>query len=185
MKQFHPVLFASLIACLPTSLPAQGLPHKKINDPLTPGGDVDWFYFSPDGTNVLYTADQDTRGVHELYSAALSGEGSTTLNTPLARGGQTWFHLVSPDSSTVVYTADPNADGDWELYSAPVSGGQSTLLSNGLPPIRLEFDFQISPDSSTVIFVADRSAHLDSYGCLLYTSPSPRDLSTSRMPSSA
>ena len=26
---------------------------------------------------------------------------------------------------------------------------------------------------------------LDSYGCLLYTSPSPRDLSTSRMPSSA
>ena len=24
-----------------------------------------------------------------------------------------------------------------------------------------------------------------SYGCLLYTSPSPRDLSTSRMPSSA
>ena len=26
---------------------------------------------------------------------------------------------------------------------------------------------------------------LDSYRCLLYTSPSPRDLSTSRMPSSA
>ena len=25
----------------------------------------------------------------------------------------------------------------------------------------------------------------DTYGCLLYTSPSPRDLSTSRMPSSA
>ena len=25
----------------------------------------------------------------------------------------------------------------------------------------------------------------ESYGCLLYTSPSPRDLSTSRMPSSA
>ena len=26
---------------------------------------------------------------------------------------------------------------------------------------------------------------VDYYGCLLYTSPSPRDLSTSRMPSSA
>ena len=26
---------------------------------------------------------------------------------------------------------------------------------------------------------------LELYGCLLYTSPSPRDLSTSRMPSSA
>ena len=28
-------------------------------------------------------------------------------------------------------------------------------------------------------------AHLDDRNCLLYTSPSPRDLSTSRMPSSA
>ena len=27
--------------------------------------------------------------------------------------------------------------------------------------------------------------HEDAYDCLLYTSPSPRDLSTSRMPSSA
>ena len=27
--------------------------------------------------------------------------------------------------------------------------------------------------------------HAHTYGCLLYTSPSPRDLSTSRMPSSA
>ena len=31
-----------------------------------------------------------------------------------------------------------------------------------------------------------RSGHLEKYNdCLLYTSPSPRDLSTSRMPSSA
>ena len=29
------------------------------------------------------------------------------------------------------------------------------------------------------------SSKLDAYPCLLYTSPSPRDLSTSRMPSSA
>ena len=164
VKHFQPVLLASLITVLPSSLSAQGSPYQKLNGPLAPGGDVDWFYFSPDGTNVLYTADQDTRGVHELYSAALSGAGSTRLNTPLARGGQTWFHLVSPDGSTVVYTADPDGDGNWELYSAPVSGGQSTLLSHGLPPIRLGFDFQISPDGSTVVFVADRSARLDSYG---------------------
>ena len=30
-----------------------------------------------------------------------------------------------------------------------------------------------------------RVVHYDDYTCLLYTSPSPRDLSTSRMPSSA
>ena len=33
--------------------------------------------------------------------------------------------------------------------------------------------------------VAVRNAEKDGYTCLLYTSPSPRDLSTSRMPSSA
>ena len=33
--------------------------------------------------------------------------------------------------------------------------------------------------------VAQESGHPRAYDCLLYTSPSPRDLSTSRMPSSA
>ena len=32
---------------------------------------------------------------------------------------------------------------------------------------------------------AERALIVDAYACLLYTSPSPRDLSTSRMPSSA
>ena len=39
---------------------------------------------------------------------------------------------------------------------------------------------EISCDS-----VAVQKAWVESMGCLLYTSPSPRDLSTSRMPSSA
>ena len=33
--------------------------------------------------------------------------------------------------------------------------------------------------------LADLAQNIRTYGCLLYTSPSPRDLSTSRMPSSA
>ena len=38
-----------------------------------------------------------------------------------------------------------------------------------------------------ILFIAvdDLRPSLGCYGCLLYTSPSPRDLSTSRMPSSA
>ena len=38
---------------------------------------------------------------------------------------------------------------------------------------------------SNICFGDDGSNPIVSYGCLLYTSPSPRDLSTSRMPSSA
>ena len=42
-------------------------------------------------------------------------------------------------------------------------------------------------NSSTANEIASVVVELDEYikGCLLYTSPSPRDLSTSRMPSSA
>ena len=44
------------------------------------------------------------------------------------------------------------------------------------------------PDQDFIVFIGDGSYLLqnsDIYSCLLYTSPSPRDLSTSRMPSSA
>ena len=69
------------------------------------------------------------------------------------------------------------------VYTVPVMKIQS-----------LEFGFRtVSPDRKTVY--AKRSNELDdvadmltgdlNLACLLYTSPSPRDLSTSRMPSSA
>ena len=41
------------------------------------------------------------------------------------------------------------------------------------------------PDSLTQEALVDRISVLNQDTCLLYTSPSPRDLSTSRMPSSA
>ena len=50
------------------------------------------------------------------------------------------------------------------------NGGEETLLSLGVSP-RVDGG---DPDELA-----------DALGCLLYTSPSPRDLSTSRMPSSA
>ena len=44
----------------------------------------------------------------------------------------------------------------------------------------------MSPFQHGEVFVTDDGAETDlDLGCLLYTSPSPRDLSTSRMPSSA
>ena len=48
--------------------------------------------------------------------------------------------------------------------------------------VRLHFGMDIQTYS---IFKNIRSSSIHTYICLLYTSPSPRDLSTSRMPSSA
>ena len=53
--------------------------------------------------------------------------------------------------------------------------GSETHLSNNI------MNSEILPPNYTAV----RKDRNDGYGCLLYTSPSPRDLSTSRMPSSA
>ena len=45
--------------------------------------------------------------------------------------------------------------------------------------------YEYSVDSSSFKVICDPKSLLYIYGCLLYTSPSPRDLSTYRMPSSA
>ena len=49
----------------------------------------------------------------------------------------------------------------------------------------LATDHQGLWDSGDSKFESGSSSSLEDSGCLLYTSPSPRDLSTSRMPSSA
>ena len=40
-------------------------------------------------------------------------------------------------------------------------------------------------DHTWCTYSMDATTDIEAQGCLLYTSPSPRDLSTSRMPSSA
>ena len=68
-----------------------------------------------------------------------------------------------------------------ELSKKPLKGNRITLISN-------EIDTPYSgmiPGFIEGIY-SWRESHIDLYKfCLLYTSPSPRDLSTSRMPSSA
>ena len=63
----------------------------------------------------------------------------------------------------------------WDVYIDP---GMYTSI---LGCVHRSWDVYIDPVTCT-----SRSGHLgDHQNCLLYTSPSPRDLSTSRMPSSA
>ena len=81
-----------------------------------------------------------------------------------------------------------DGEGSVSDFSACVRsarGSAGALLS----ALARDFDV-LAPDIESVDFaipepLAERTAVPDLVGCLLYTSPSPRDLSTSRMPSSA
>ena len=63
------------------------------------------------------------------------------------------------------------------------------IVTNARPDSRHNFDGKIGIWRICVMKTAERSSKRrergEEYDCLLYTSPSPRDLSTSRMPSSA
>ena len=70
-------------------------------------------------------------------------------------------------------------------------GGQLTLAKELISERGMRVDFRDKGQRSVFYYCCMGGnldlvkLFLDVYGCLLYTSPSPRDLSTSRMPSSA
>ena len=80
------------------------------------------------------------------------------------------------DSDEVMLTSHVNSDGDGVGSCLALAG---LLRSLGKTPSIVLQDFP----ADTYSFLEGFDAIIQA--CLLYTSPSPRDLSTSRMPSSA
>ncbi len=136
--------------------PAQdGGNRIKLNPTMVAGGNIYAFEpfgvdFSPDGSRVVYMADQNTDTVTELYSVPSAGGASTRLNPALPSGRAVIFFLISGDSTRVLYEADQTVDNRFDLYSVPISGGVSTLLAPGVSGF-----LEISLDSAQVVFERD------------------------------
>ena len=134
----------------------------KLNAELVAGGDVNYrgLQFSPDGSRVLYLADQDIDDVCEIYSVPSLGGVPVKLNTELAAGGEVEYRGLqfSPDGSRVLYLAVPDTEGVWEAYSVPSIGGTPVKLNAELVAGG-EVDYgglQFSPDGSRVLYRADQ-----------------------------
>lgn len=142
------------------SVSVHGGPVTKLNPPLVAGataGDVGKYLVSPDGTRLVYLADQDADQVYELFGVHLPGGVPLELSGPLVRNGDvdTFNFAISADSRRVVYVADQEVDGRPDLYSAPIDGGPAVKLSTQAV---VAYDFDISPDSSWVVFRDDEIA---------------------------
>jgi hypothetical protein len=145
----------------------------KLNKPLAAGGDVlTEAQISPNSSRVIYTADQDTDEVYELYSVPLAGPASAgvKLNSPLVSEGDlglppTYSNAfkISPDSARVVYYADQDTDGVSELYSVPIDGSASAIKLNVAGGSIYPGAFQISPDSAQVVYIISQSGGRDVY----------------------
>ena len=140
------------------------------------------------------------QGIDLSAGAVLEGTGNVTvgtgtedlnLNTATVQGSLTITGNVDVDDG--ILTGTTTVDGDVDLESGTVSG-DVTVNGDLSGPSVADNAGTIAPGATpgvvTVVgdFVLNSADTLaiDVDGtCLLYTSPSPRDLSTSRMPSSA
>jgi Tol biopolymer transport system component len=128
----------------------------KLNGALPANGTIYRASFSPDGTSVLYHADQDTQGVVELYIVPAGGGTPLKLNGALQPGGQVYELDVdfTPDGSHVLYTAEQDTDDVVDLYRVPITGGQAQKLNGAHDLNVLPTDASLSPDGSMVTYSA-------------------------------
>ncbi|NOT30340.1 MAG: hypothetical protein HOP15_07820 [Planctomycetes bacterium] len=140
----------------------------KLNAPLVANGDVLWpssgapFVISPDGSRVVYQADQDVDMRVELYSVPIAGGTPVKLNGPIVGGGVRSFD-IAPDGARVAYVADQEVSSRYELYSVPLTGGSPVKLNGALVSGGSisggSKGFAFSPASTRVLYVADQDVN--------------------------
>ncbi|HKY32481.1 MAG TPA: hypothetical protein VJV23_08100 [Candidatus Polarisedimenticolia bacterium] len=152
------------------AVPLSGGEAVRLSKPFPAGSTGAKLFFdlaiTPDGSRAVYTAEQDTAGVTELYSVPLAGGAVTRLNPPLVFNGNVRHPFefavsavfrLTPDGQSVIYRADQERNEVFELYRVPVTGGAAVRLHAPLPLTGDVSVFQLSPDGSTVAFSADDS----------------------------
>lgn len=152
--------------------PNRSAPPVQLNGPLQTGRSVFDYAISPDGQTVVYRADQDTKGVTELYAVPVDGGAAPVkLNAPLSAGGiDTFLTLpITPDSLFVVYKARQENTVPADLYSVPILGTAPPVKLNGpIVPGGSIRHFRISPTGDHVVYKGD----LETEGvCELFCAP--------------
>jgi hypothetical protein len=118
------------------------------------------FALVPGQPRVVYLADEDTPGIHELYSVDLQGGDRVRLNPPLVTGGsvQEDFRL-SADGQQVVFRADALADERFLLLRVPVTGGPAQVVNGPLAPGGDVTAFEVAPQGDWLVYRADQDVN--------------------------
>ena len=134
-------------------------PVKLSSTPVTGGDVISDFYITSDSARVVYTADQDTDEVFEVYSVPIDGSSSPTkLNGSLTAGGDVWLGIPTPDGRSVIYRADQNTDELWELFAVPADGSSVATKISGTPAGGGDVltTWVVSPDGARVVYLGDQ-----------------------------
>ena len=132
------------------SSPIDGGGSVKLNPPLVPGGDVHraTFFVSPDSSEVVYVADQDTNGVDELYLVSIGGGAVRKLSEATAGSASDGVTDVYPHLgwSPLVYSARR------QLFSVDTEGGSPVSLSGDAVPSGSAFYYSAQRAGDRVVY---------------------------------
>jgi len=121
----------------------------------------------------------DRNGLVPLSNAI--GAAPQLADVRLTRGTRRvyWLNREDPDDTLVL--THPRTSTEFFIRWEPESADRLAVLPGG----RARYLMEEQLEESSGWTEDYRNCFDDASNCLLYTSPSPRDLSTSRMPSSA
>jgi len=162
------------------NLPAPGYPNDRaifvdLEAGITRVLNSDYFGESKKGGLRMWN-----KKVYDGGGLALHA-GCKVVPTP---GGQRVFLIVGlsgTGKTTTTFTTQNHSKPVQDDFVALMPGGKVYASENGC----FAKTFSLDPKHEPTIYQAVTKPHAYLENCLLYTSPSPRDLSTSRMPSSA
>ncbi|MEM8814313.1 MAG: hypothetical protein AAGE85_00655 [Pseudomonadota bacterium] len=126
----------------------------RINPNLVADGDVGPFGFSPDGSTLIYVA-QQLSTEFDLFASDISGAGNRRLNTG---GSFSTFRLNvqwSPDGSQIAYSLAQDTPNVTESYVTNVDGSGTIKLHPDLVDGQFANGVRWSPDGTQLAFVAE------------------------------
>jgi Tol biopolymer transport system component len=156
--------------------------RHQVDEPIP--GEVHHFRISPDGSRVVYEADQDRHTVFELYTVPIDrSQRPRKLHPPLESGSVSLVG-ISPDSQRVLFFF---LGGQLNSRAIDASGSVIALTEPPLLPGVCGTSPTITPDSSRVVFVAktEGSNTSELFSVPLDGSQSPTRLSSAFPPGSS
>jgi Tol biopolymer transport system component len=106
---------------------------RKLNGPLSAGGDVGSWQLTADGSRAIYWANAHGDEMREVFSAVTVGGSGIKLNSPLVRPGSIGGGWAN-DRAVFIASERESLFGDpfFELFGVPAAGGPVALLSGPL-----------------------------------------------------
>jgi Tol biopolymer transport system component len=130
---------------------APGAPFR-LNSPLGSERDVYNFDFSPDGTYLLYMADQAVDDRYDLFSMLMPNGDPVQINLPLGPDEQIDDFNFSPDGTYLLYTTYTNMGYGDKIYRTTADASAAPYAVVDLSAGDVTWGYDITPDSAYIVY---------------------------------